>query len=376
LLQANLAHSECSARQAVAIARGGDGQGQDPIFPAEVIGVPPTAPNLYTDGGLTNPTNHHWSCAGFGLWLPRTAENDIHSIAIPSVVPPVIMSSSMLVSGVNSNDTTNNTRLSEGNNEQLGSSHTTDGERPSGTNGEQPTPGDDERPGPSVGEEPSASGGERPSGDLQDEGNLLPHTLSVHDEGAGGFNSHSVLHNTSVPEETLPNSAIGMDGVSSDQHRAGEDDELNATATVIHNIAIPSGVPPVIITQPVHVVEPTSIPLRNTFCHSHLDELGSMMWGGLAGLRASSTRTEIAAAVMGLTLNLPLYIGSDSQSMIAKATYLIHKAHQWNARTGASTWTIRNPCGKAWDSTRTEISGSCVGLPFSHAGQARSSSLR
>ncbi len=85
ITQANLAHTECSARQVVAIARGGDAQGQEPTFPVEVSGDPPETPNLYTDGGLTKPTNHHWSCAGFGLWIPHqsTGNEPTQSVHAP-----------------------------------------------------------------------------------------------------------------------------------------------------------------------------------------------------------------------------------------------------------------------------------------------------
>ena len=32
---------------------------------------PPRQPNAYTDGGLRQPTCHHWSLGGWGLWLPN-----------------------------------------------------------------------------------------------------------------------------------------------------------------------------------------------------------------------------------------------------------------------------------------------------------------
>ena len=37
---------------------------------------PPTAPNTYTDGGLTKPAKHELSLGGFGIWDPDHADED------------------------------------------------------------------------------------------------------------------------------------------------------------------------------------------------------------------------------------------------------------------------------------------------------------
>ena len=36
-----------------------------------VGGIPPSAPNVYTDGGMAFPTNFHWSLLGAGIWWPK-----------------------------------------------------------------------------------------------------------------------------------------------------------------------------------------------------------------------------------------------------------------------------------------------------------------
>jgi hypothetical protein len=97
-LQDRLKDQGITARQAIACAKGGFGEGVFPTYPEEVKGLPPVQPNAYTDGGLKNPTNHQWACAGFGIWIPRSVHAShtpsVHVVssttaAIPTVVPPV-----------------------------------------------------------------------------------------------------------------------------------------------------------------------------------------------------------------------------------------------------------------------------------------------
>ncbi len=51
-LQERLKDQGISARQAIACAKGGYGEGEFPTYPEEVQGLPPDKPNAYTDGGL------------------------------------------------------------------------------------------------------------------------------------------------------------------------------------------------------------------------------------------------------------------------------------------------------------------------------------
>ncbi len=71
-LQERLKGQGISARQAIACAKGGFGDGTVRTYPGEVKGLQPDQPNASTDGGLKNPSNHQWSCAGFGIWIPRS----------------------------------------------------------------------------------------------------------------------------------------------------------------------------------------------------------------------------------------------------------------------------------------------------------------
>ncbi len=64
------------------------------------------------------------------------------------------------------------------------------------------------------------------------------------------------------------------------------------------------------------------------------------MWGGLHGEFCSSTRTELAAAVMALLQPVPLHIASDSLGMITKGLKLIHTARQRVERKDRYQWTL------------------------------------
>ena len=50
-----------SARQLVATLKGGFDEGGSPIFPTKPGDDTPDLPNIYTDGGVVNPTTHQWS---------------------------------------------------------------------------------------------------------------------------------------------------------------------------------------------------------------------------------------------------------------------------------------------------------------------------
>jgi hypothetical protein len=74
VLQDKVSTQLCNARQLIGLCKGGHGQGEYGDYPEEVEGEVPEEPNLYTDGGVKNPTNQHFAIAGFGLWWPKQKE--------------------------------------------------------------------------------------------------------------------------------------------------------------------------------------------------------------------------------------------------------------------------------------------------------------
>ena len=64
---------------------------------------------------------------------------------------------------------------------------------------------------------------------------------------------------------------------------------------------------------------------------------GVHMWTHVTGEQGSSTRMEIAAAVLALHIKKAIFIGSDSKSMVDKAKWLIAKAKEAEAKNYPST---------------------------------------
>ena len=84
------------------------------------------------------------------------------------------------------------------------------------------------------------------------------------------------------------------------------------------------------------------------FTHQEALDQGILMWGSLPGLGCSSTRTELAAALMALLSARPVHIARDSKAMIDKASKLIKAAEHWQLCSRTAGWMHRNPCGKPW----------------------------
>jgi len=72
---------------------------------------------------------------------------------------------------------------------------------------------------------------------------------------------------------------------------------------------------------------------------------GVHMWTHVTGEQGSSTRMEIAAAVIALHIKKAIFIGSDSKSMVDKAKWLITKAKEAEAEDYPSTY---RPTKKPW----------------------------
>ena len=82
--------------------------------------------------------------------------------------------------------------------------------------------------------------------------------------------------------------------------------------------------------------------------HQREADEGMARWGPLAGFGTSSTRNELAAALLGLMLPRPVHIGSDSDTFVKKANFLLKAAKRWNITLGTKHHTTRNPMGKPW----------------------------
>ncbi len=76
---------------------------------------------------------------------------------------------------------------------------------------------------------------------------------------------------------------------------------------------------------------------------------GLMLYTPLGGYSGSSTRTELAAAIIALMANGPIHIGIDSQAFLDKASWILgylkaNKKHKVNWRTmGISGTTLSRP---------------------------------
>ena len=80
---------------------------------------------------------------------------------------------------------------------------------------------------------------------------------------------------------------------------------------------------------------------------AHYQEMkgGLMLYTPIGGYSGSSTRTELAAAIIALMANGPIHIGTDSQAFLDKASWILgylkaNKKHKVNWRT--------SPNGDLW----------------------------
>ena len=75
---------------------------------------------------------------------------------------------------------------------------------------------------------------------------------------------------------------------------------------------------------------------------------GLKQWASLPGQRCSSTRVETAAAIVALTRNKHIHIGTDSAAMLGKATKLQEAAVDWMECVSSNWLPKRNPFRKPW----------------------------
>ena len=84
------------------------------------------------------------------------------------------------------------------------------------------------------------------------------------------------------------------------------------------------------------------------YYHEREADQGIARWGPLAGFATSSTRNELAAAILALMFPRPVHIGSDSKAFVDKANYLLRAAKKWLITFGTASHNVRNPMGKPW----------------------------
>ena len=70
-----------------------------------------------------------------------------------------------------------------------------------------------------------------------------------------------------------------------------------------------------------------------------------MLFTPIGGFGGSSTRTELAAAIVAIIANGPVHIGSDSQAFIDKASDILHKLRigkpvkcNWKTTSDGDLW--------------------------------------
>ena len=68
----------------------------------------------------------------------------------------------------------------------------------------------------------------------------------------------------------------------------------------------------------------------------------------MKGQFSSSTRMELGAWVMALTRNVPVHMGTDSESMRRKAMKMIELADAWTTDDRPGWWLKKNPFRKPW----------------------------
>ena len=89
--------------------------------------------------------------------------------------------------------------------------------------------------------------------------------------------------------------------------------------------------------------DPATSPLSNAeyqYTHGVTENGGIELWGTLTGHGGSSTRSELAAAIIALVAPGPVHIGTDSQAMMDTMIKLIG----WHAETRRkSKWQMKKP---------------------------------
>ena len=84
------------------------------------------------------------------------------------------------------------------------------------------------------------------------------------------------------------------------------------------------------------------------FAHKEETEGGWAMWSKIKGLRASSTRAELVALIIALTVPRAVHIASDSRAAVDKFMRMVGIAKAWNECSNTEWWPKKNPFGKPW----------------------------
>ncbi len=72
--------------------------------------------------------------------------------------------------------------------------------------------------------------------------------------------------------------------------------------------------------------------------HCRLVPKGLMLYTPIGGYSGSSTRTELAAAILAIMANGPVHIGTDSQAFMDRAVTILGKLKQRNKRKRKGNW--------------------------------------
>ena len=84
------------------------------------------------------------------------------------------------------------------------------------------------------------------------------------------------------------------------------------------------------------------------FVKGEAEHEGIGLWAKMRGLRASSTRTELAARVISLTIPKPMRMASDSRAVVNTFNRLLEAARSWRQVAGTEWWPRQGPLKKAW----------------------------
>ncbi len=71
-------------------------------------------------------------------------------------------------------------------------------------------------------------------------------------------------------------------------------------------------------------------------------------WAKIKGAWASSTRTEIAAIDLAMTIPRATHIATDSKAAAEKLHQLLNVAEEWNNTRGIEWWPRAKPYRKPW----------------------------
>ena len=84
--------------------------------------------------------------------------------------------------------------------------------------------------------------------------------------------------------------------------------------------------------------------------HAHIEENqeGGGLWNCMKGQLGSSTRMQLGAFLAALARNVPVHMGTDSQSMLNKALRMLKAAETWSHDTSPTWWMRKNPFKKPW----------------------------